>query len=87
MTIVKITADVYSSADDAVYRLYVDDHLMTERTIKWPHRKYYIEEQVVIKADPGTTHTIRVESVKEPNSFTLRNITVNGASADETFIV
>jgi hypothetical protein len=87
MKTIQISADVYSTTEDVSYRIYVDNDLMTERTFKWPHRKYYIEEHLVIKAEKGTTHTIRVESAKESNVFSLRNIIVDGVKTGETFIV
>jgi hypothetical protein len=87
MKTVELTADVYSNTEGIAYRLYVDDTLMTERTFKWEPRKKCIEEHMVLQVNPATTHTIRVESVKEGEYFTLKNITVDGVKSDTTFLV
>ena len=88
MKTVELTADVYSNAEGIAYRLYVDDTLMTERTFRWEPRKNCIEEHMVLQVTPGSTHTVRVESVKKDGEyFTLKNITVDGVKSDTTFLV
>jgi hypothetical protein len=82
MKIVEVTADIYATADLAIYRLYVDDNLMTERTVRWDWRKQYVEERVIIQVPAGTTHSIRVEGP----SVVMKNITVDGRPSTSTFI-
>jgi hypothetical protein len=87
MKIVQITADIYSSVNNVVYRLYVDNDLMTERTFIWPIWKNYIEEHIVLQVEEDVPHCIRVESIRTPDCIIIKNITVNGVPANETFTV
>jgi len=36
MALVKISVDIYALDADEVYRIYVNDTLMVERTFRWP---------------------------------------------------
>lgn len=87
MKIVQITADIYSSENNVAYRLYVDNELMTERTFIWPIWKNYIEEHIVLQVEEDVSHHIRIESLKNIDCMTIKNITVNGVPAEETFTV
>lgn len=81
MTMAKITADVYSSEDGAVYRVYINDHLMTERTFRWSITENFVKEQLVIDGPPGE-YSIYVTPV---SACTLKNVTVNGKPSGDTF--
>jgi hypothetical protein len=87
MKTVELTADVYSNTEGIAYRLYVDNTLMTERTFKWEPRKKCVEEHMILQVTPGSTHTVRIESVNKGEHFTLKNITVDGVKSDTTFLV
>ena len=85
--IVNITADVFASVENIVYRVYIDDTLMTERTFAWNPWKNCVRENMVIEVEEGTQHTVRVEAVKFDEGVSIDNITVDGAPADKTFVV
>lgn len=44
------------------YRVYVNDELFTERTWRWEHPEYYLQETLQIEATPGE-YQIRYELV------------------------
>jgi len=92
MKVVDLTVDVYSVTDNVVYRLYVDDTLMTERTFIWPTWKNYVEEHMHIQVEAGTTHTVRVESantnLRIPDHVSIKNLIVGGSKLKgKTFTV
>jgi hypothetical protein len=74
-----IDADVYcdTGASPSAYRVYVDDHLLTERDWIWPSYETYIREHIVIDAEPGQ-HQVRIERCQGTAEFSVRRFTVNG---------
>ena len=85
----KITVDIYCNwtAEPRAYRLYFDNDLLTERTYVWRNSDQYIQENIIVLADPGI-HSLRVEPV-DPSfmGFYTRHITVNGQQVPENQIV
>lgn len=77
--IVSIQADVYcdhSSSGTPVYRVYVDNDLLTERSWIWPAYEVYIRENVEVDIEPGQ-HEIRIEKCGTAGNFTVKRITIN----------
>jgi len=72
-----ITADVRCtwSEDSPVYRLYVNNDMMTERTFGWPGYQVYIKEHLICDLPHGR-HEIRIENCSKKGTFNLENITV-----------
>lgn len=67
--------------EQARYRLYVNDDLITERTWVWDQNSY-VEETLVVKVNRTDTHTIRLEHIKFSRGhlaqFGLRTFRLNG---------
>lgn len=78
-----ITLDVYcdNSDQNPVYRLYVDNDLLTERTWTWHSYEVFIRENIEIET-PAGQHQIRVEKVSGPGNFITKNLTFNGVALD-----
>jgi hypothetical protein len=68
------------------YRLYLDDTLMTERTFIWDNTENCIDEEMITDINKGEHH-IKIELVKPPGEFTLKNVRVNGNSVIGTQFV
>ncbi len=76
---VSISVDLYCKWEvtPPVYRLYVDDELLTERTYIWNNAEQFVREHVIVNLEPGT-HTLRVESVNlKFTNFAKRNFLIN----------
>jgi hypothetical protein len=58
-----------------IYRVYIDDDLITERSFIWDKNDNYILEHIFVLLAPGT-HRIKVEPVpvKDYNSFRLMHL-------------
>ena len=70
-----------------IYRLYVDDQLLTERDFIWESSRHYISEHIEVSLEPGW-HEIKVENCSGGDSeFFTRNIVVNGQPAGAKFVV
>jgi hypothetical protein len=62
-----------------LYRFYVDNNLLTERTWIWDNATF-IQENIWIYAETNSTHILTIEPVlKNPAQavFTISNFTVN----------
>lgn len=62
------------SGSSPVYRLYVDNDLITERTFTWPHGEKCIRERLVLRLTTGQ-HRVWVDKTE---SFELYNVNLNG---------
>ena len=73
-----ITADVYAhwSETPPVYRIYVDDCMMTERTFGWPSYQNYLTEKMSCELIVGV-HKLRIENCKNHGTFELKNFTID----------
>lgn len=74
-----ITVDIYCSwdAQPQVYRIYVDNELLTERTYLWRNPDQFVRENIVISAEPGD-HEFKLESVDTNfTGFQWQNFTIN----------
>jgi len=61
MSIQKIDVDVYCSnnTNNPIYRVYVDNDLLTERTFIWPTYEVFIREHIIVDIEPGH-HQVRI---------------------------
>lgn len=74
----KLEVDVYGHWSDnpPVYRIYVDNELMTERTFGWPSYQNYITEHIYCDLDTGV-HTLSLENLGTNSRFELDGFTVD----------
>lgn len=63
--------------DFLIYRIYVDDDMLTERTFGWPAYKTYIRENLVCLLEPGV-HNLRIVNVLGVGLFDLTDFSLNG---------
>ena len=70
-----------------VYRVYVDNELLTERTFIWENTRHFVREHIEVFLEPGEWHEVRVENcTPELGSFVLDNVVVNGAKSAAKFV-
>jgi hypothetical protein len=70
-----------------VYRVYVDDELLTERNFIWETTRHYIREHIEVFLDPGW-HEVRIENCSNGAAeFITNNIIVNGQASGAKFVV
>lgn len=88
--LVSIKADVYCdhTMDGApVYRIYVDNDLLTERSWIWPAYEIFIRENIEVDVEPGE-HQLRIEKCSGTGNFTVKQMTVNDQVVNDlTFTV
>ena len=96
----KLEVDVYGHWSDnpPIYRIYVDNEMLTERTFGWPSYQNYITEHIYCDLDTGV-HTLSLENLSADGRFELDKFTVdntpvnknllrtNGATVEWRFIV
>ena len=84
----EITVDIYAHWGDKppVYRLYVNNEMLTERTFIWPGNETYIREHVVVDLKPGT-YTINVEQIGSTGTITAKDIVLDGKPSSNEFII
>lgn len=87
MKFVTITADIYSTAQNESYRLYINSDLMTERTFLWDPESEYVEEHIIIQPESAATYEVSVQSVSSNACFSIRNVTVDGVKTERKFSV
>ena len=68
----EITVDVYAHWGDKppVYRIYVDDELLTERTFIWSGNEQFIREHIIVELESGL-HNVEVRPLAS-NTFTSK---------------
>jgi hypothetical protein len=87
----EVTVDVYAHWGDKppVYRVYIDDELVTERTFLWSGTDTYIREHIVVDLESGL-HNVEVRPLAS-NTFTSRieakNIQVDGVASSDEFTI
>ena len=73
---VTISLDLYCEPFSVpqVYRLYVNDDLLTERNYIWQNPEQFVREHIVVNLEPGT-HEIRIEPVSDGfRGFSYKNV-------------
>lgn len=84
----EITVDIYAHWGDKppVYRLYVDNDLLTERTFVWPGNESYIKEHIIVDLEPGL-HSVQVQQQDTNGTITAKNIQVDGVASSNEFTI
>jgi hypothetical protein len=79
MSLNTITVDVYAhwSEKEPVYRVFVDDELLTERTFLWGGSSIFIREHMEVNLN-ADTHQVRIEKISGNGNIYTKNITLNG---------
>ena len=82
-----ITVDVYAhwSITPPVYRVFVDNELLTERDFIWPGDEIFIKENIIVDLNPGE-HQVRVEKVSGFGNIETKNVTLDGVPSAAEFI-
>ena len=84
--LVSIKADVYCdhvSDGTPVYRVYVDNDLLTERSWIWPTYEIFIREQIEVDVEPGA-HRVTIRECAADPVFVASNYVVNGQTLGNT---
>jgi hypothetical protein len=83
---VTITVDVYGrwSERAPIYRIYVDDNLLTERDFIW--HNHYVCENIIVNLEPGP-HSVKVEQTTPYGTITAKNIRVDGTESTAQFTI
>ena len=81
MTFTEIKVDVYCTLneEDSAYRVYINQEMMTERTIRWPIAKYYVEENIVASL-PSGNYTVTVEYARNRGTYEAKNLRIDGVT-------
>jgi hypothetical protein len=82
-----ITVDVHAhwSEKPPVYRVFVDDNLLTERDFIWSGGTF-IRENIIVNLEAGS-HTVKIEQTGGNGTVTAKNIVVDGISSASDFTV
>lgn len=74
----KLQVAVHAHWNDTapVYRIYVDDDLLTERTFGYPSYQFYILEHIVCDLDDGV-HYLRLVNLNNNSRFELQDFQVD----------
>ena len=89
MNHVCIDVDVWCKYIDAhpIYRVYVDDEMLTERTFIWSSTNNYIREHIEVFIDSGE-HEVKIVNCGDHHTkFITNNITVNGKPSGARFTI
>lgn len=80
MSEVEISAEIYCNWDQQapVYRVYVDQDLLTERTYKWVNPEQFVCERIVVNLESGM-HELRIQAVDsaDQDKFSVKNVHIN----------
>jgi hypothetical protein len=74
----KLEVDVHGHWSDSppIYRIYVDNEMMIERTFGWPSYQNYITEHMYCDLDTGV-HTLSLENLDTNSRFELDHFTLD----------
>jgi hypothetical protein len=83
----KLEVSVHShwNENPPVYRLYVDDEMLTERTFSWTSYQFYLIEHIGCYLDTGV-HTLKLENLDTDASFELDDFKVNNNPVNKNFL-
>lgn len=84
-----IDVDVWCKYYDTapIYRVYVDDELLTERTFIWSSLNNYIREHIEVDIERGIHELKIVNCSGDKVKFITNNITVNGKPSEARFTI
>lgn len=83
----KLEVDVHAHWNETapVYRLYVNNEMLTERTFSWTSYQYYLKEHLYCNLDTGV-HTLLLENLDCAGSFELNDFKVNNKPVDKNLM-
>ena len=83
----KLEVDVYSHWSDnpPIYRIYVDNEMLIERTFGWPSYQNYITEHMYCDLDTGV-HTLCLENLDSNSRFELEHFTVDKQTVNKNLL-
>lgn len=83
----KLEVDVYGHWSDnpPIYRIYVNEEMLTERTFVWPSYQNYIREHMYCDLDTGV-HTLRLEHLDSSSRFELEHFTVDNDPVNKNLL-
>jgi hypothetical protein len=67
----EIEVQAHWSESAPVYRIYVDDDLLTERTFDWPSFQFCIKERMICDLQTGA-HSLRIEKCQDTSELLYR---------------
>ena len=73
---IKFDVHCHWSETPPVYRVYVDNDMITERTFGWTGYDHYIQENLVCDLAPGV-HCIRIENCTGSGNFQMLKLVVD----------
>lgn len=73
---VRFDVHCHWSGDPPVYRIYVDDDMIVERTFGWAGYNHYIQENLICDLAPGV-HRVKIENCSNSGNFQLQKLRVN----------
>jgi hypothetical protein len=84
---VKLEIDVYGHWSDnpPIYRIYVDNEMLVERTFGWPSYQNYITEHMYCDLNTGV-HTLCLENLDTNSRFELEYFTVDRAPVNKNLL-
>lgn len=83
----KLEVNVYSHWSDKppIYRIYIDDEMLVERTFGWPSYQNYITEHMYCDLDTGV-HTLKLENLDSNSRFELECFTIDKAVVNKNLL-
>jgi hypothetical protein len=83
----KLEVDVHAhwNNNPPVYRLYVNDEMLTERTFGWVSYQFYITEHMYCDLETGV-HTLRLENLDSESRFELLNFKVDNQLVNKNLL-
>ena len=72
----KFDVHCHWSETPPIYRIYVDNDMIVERTFGWPGYNVYIQENMVCDLAPGV-HCVRIENCNESGDLQLLKLRVD----------
>lgn len=83
----KMEIDVHAhwTDDPPVYRIFVDEELITERRFVWKSYEFHIKEHLCCNLATGV-HTLKLENVSRTGRFELDQFIVNTSPVNRNFL-
>jgi hypothetical protein len=83
----KLEVDVYGhwSDDPPIYRIYIDNEMLIERTFGWPSYQNYITEHMYCDFETGV-HTLSLENLDPNSRFELEYFTVDKTAVNKNLL-
>lgn len=75
-TKLEVNVRAHWSSEPPIYRIYVDNEMLVERTFVWPSYQNYITEHMYCLLETGV-HTLSLENLDSKSRFDLEYFTVD----------